>query len=76
MKNQRWWRSTIARRVYLVGACVFVLLAMLTARAAVADSFTGQFAWAGHWATTVALGVGAFALGFFYLGSREEGANE
>lgn len=76
MTDQRWWRSTIARRVYLVGACVFMLLATLTTRAGVADSFTGQFAWAGHWITTVVLGVGAFALGFFYLGSREKEAGE
>lgn len=76
MKDHRWWRSAIARRVYLVGACAFMLLAMLTTRAGVADSFTGQFAWAGHWITTVLLGVGAFALGFFYFGSREQEADE
>ncbi len=46
-------------------------LAMLTSRAAVADSFTGQFPWAGHWVTTVVLGIASFALGFFYFGSNK-----
>lgn len=76
MQDQRWWRSTIARRVCFVGACVFMLVAVLTTRAGVADSFTGQFAWAGHWITTVVLGAGAFTLGFCYLGSREKEVNE
>lgn len=68
MTDQRWWRSTIARRICQVGAWVFFVLAVLTTRLSVADSFTGQLPWASHWVTTVVLGVGAFtlgALGFF-----------
>ncbi|NYH77077.1 hypothetical protein FHR84_000391 [Actinopolyspora biskrensis] len=68
--SQHRRRSTIARRISFVGACVCMLLAMLTSRLAVADGFTGQFPWAGHWVTSVALGAVSFALGFFYFGRR------
>ncbi|WP_017975856.1 hypothetical protein [Actinopolyspora halophila] len=69
--SQRWQRSTIARRISFVGACVCMLLAILTSRLALADSFTGQFPWAGHWVTSVVLGVVAFALGFFGFGRQD-----
>ncbi|GAB3675787.1 hypothetical protein [Saccharopolyspora tripterygii] len=76
MKDQRWWRSPIARRVSLAGAFVLLLLATLTARASVVDSVTGQFPFAGHWITAVVLGVVAFGLGAFYFGTREDDTTE
>ncbi|MGJ7905442.1 hypothetical protein ACOQFL_03055 [Actinopolyspora sp. H202] len=69
--SQRRRLSTFARRLCLVGACLFMLLAVVTNRLAVADSFTGQIPWAGHWLTSVVLGVASFALGFGYFGPRD-----
>lgn len=70
--SQRWRHSTIPRRISFIGACVCMFLAMLTSRLALADSFTGQLPWAGHWLTSVVLGVVSFALGFFYFGRHSE----
>jgi hypothetical protein len=68
--SQRWRRSTVARRISLVGACVCMFLAILTSRLAVADSFTAQFPWARHWVTSVVLVIVSFSLGFFYFGRQ------